>query len=196
MRRTLFVATLLALALPLSALANAGEWTADTRNGCTVWNDSPRANETVAWYGECPDGKADGRGLLKRYANGKWLARDEGQWRDGKMHGPGVQTYASGERYRGDMVDGARTGKGRQTWANGVRYEGDFVDGKPHGQGVIVFASGDRYVGAFRDGLPHGTGTAHLARLGVFTGTWTGGCFRRGDRWAYIAVPEEQCRAD
>jgi hypothetical protein len=55
---------------------------------------------------------------------GRWLNTNgdkyEGEWRDGKPSGFGVQTFASGEKYTGTWKDGKVEGQGALTAANGT----------------------------------------------------------------------------
>ena len=55
---------------------------------------------------------------------GRWLNTNgdkyEGEWRDGKPSGFGVQTFASGEKYTGTWKDGKYEGQGTIAAANGT----------------------------------------------------------------------------
>jgi len=55
---------------------------------------------------------------------GKWLNVNgdlyDGEWRDGKPNGQGIQTFASGERYTGTWKDGKYEGQGTISAANGT----------------------------------------------------------------------------
>jgi hypothetical protein len=59
----------------------------------------------------------------------------------GEMHGEGVHTLPSGERYAGTMRNnwregrGVLTGAGVSTGAGGVVYDGDFARHRPNGRG-------------------------------------------------------------
>ena len=61
-----------------------------------------------------------------RWSNctGRWLNTNgdkyEGEWRDGKPSGFGVQTFASGEKYTGTWKDGKYEGQGTIAAANGT----------------------------------------------------------------------------
>ncbi len=61
-----------------------------------------------------------------RWSNctGRWLNTNgdkyEGEWRDGKPNGFGVQTFASGEKYTGTWKDGKYEGQGTIAAANGT----------------------------------------------------------------------------
>ena len=65
-------------------------------------------------------------GSPSRWSNctGRWLNTNgdkyEGEWRDGKPSGFGVQTFASGEKYTGTWKDGKVEGQGALTAANGT----------------------------------------------------------------------------
>ena len=65
-------------------------------------------------------------GYPSRWSNctGRWLNingdKYEGEWRDGKPSGFGVQTFASGEKYTGTWKDGKYEGQGTIAAANGT----------------------------------------------------------------------------
>jgi hypothetical protein len=160
-------------ALPLSAPAapasaqppSPDSWIADSRTGCRIGNPVPQPRESVTWSGACPNGIAEGTGILQwfdddrptdRYdgelrdgwESGRGVAtstviadRYEGEWREGWRHGQGVYSFANGDRYEGDWFEGMRSGRGTMVWADGARYEGEWLDSKPNGQGVYADAA-------------------------------------------------------
>lgn len=160
---------ILALAFSLSApaIALAGEWIADAKTGCKVWNPHPSAGEAVRWSGLCKDGFAEGKGVLDWLRGNSQYERDEGVWRAGRQ-----------------------TGEGTQIWPLG-QYRGKFAESLPSGQGTLTI--GDRrYDGAFLEGKPDGSGTLTDAS-GKISGAWRGGCFNDGTRRAAIGVPLQTC---
>jgi len=173
-------------------------WSVDQRTGCWVWSAYPQPNETVHWSEGCgPDGKAAGRGVLERQfdgeteryegdlrdgkPNGRGVEtsgrgdRYEGGFRDGKWHGHGVLSWASGNRYEGAFRDGMQHGRGVLTWFNGDRYEGEWCDGMQNGKGVLAWANGDRYEGRWRNGQPNGHGVYVLPNGNRYEGEWRDG---------------------
>ena len=54
----------------------------------------------------------------------------------------GTYTYASGNKYVGQMKDGKMHGNGIFTWVSGTKYVGQMKDGKMHGQGTKTLADG------------------------------------------------------
>ena len=88
--------------------------------------------------------------------------------------------------------DGKQHGGGVAVWANGNRYEGDWKDDNKHGRGVFVWANGDRYEGDWKDNKPNGSGTATIGWK-TYSGYWTNGCFKQGDRRAAMAATLEAC---
>lgn len=73
------------------------------------------------------------------------------------------------------------------------RYEGDLVAGKFDGQGSYISADGFRYAGGWRDGRANGRGEL-TTKNGDFSGTWIEGCFRDGDRRAWVGVAASSCK--
>ncbi len=104
-----------AVSILLTFGAYAGDWIADTKTGCKVWNPRPAPGETVTWAGACKDGLAEGKGALEWRQGGNSHERDEGEWRAGRQMGEGAQTWPQGQ------------------------YKGQFADGLPHGRGVLTF---------------------------------------------------------
>lgn len=175
----------------------ASGWIADAR-GCKVANPRPGPYETIDWSGACHDGFADGKGQLRRTANGQTLLTYDGEMKAGRYSGQGVLTTASGIRYTGGFLAGVYAGQGNLdypsgssyrggfvagrfegtcvlSWANGTRYEGDCKSGRPEGSGQIEFANGDRYVGAVRASWPSGPGRYTWARGDSYEGAFLAG---------------------
>jgi hypothetical protein len=76
-------------------------WIETTNNHCKVWNPEPQINESVTWSGDCKDGYASGKGVLKWTLNGKPDIVFEGVYDKGKRNGPGVITTPEGQRFQG-----------------------------------------------------------------------------------------------
>lgn len=146
--------------------AHAGEWVADTKSGCQVWNPNPQLDKSVAWSGSCANGRAEGKGTVRWSKNGITNETDEGVWHAGRQVNNGTQSWSSG------------------------RYEGEFADGEPNGHGVLTVQK-LRYEGDFRDGKPNGVGTLTVGSQTVH-GTWKDGCLQ-GARKASIGVPLSAC---
>jgi hypothetical protein len=146
-----------------------GNWIADPKSGCKVWEVNPVPNAAISWSGGCTNGFAQGRGALQWFENGKPSDRYEGGMASGKINGRGVFTGADGDRYEGEWRDHKANGRGVYTWGNGERYEGEW-----------------------RDHLPNGYGTAIVGGQ-TFTGNWTNGCFQQGNRRSFVATTKEAC---
>ncbi len=161
---------LLFAALPAAAQAPQEGWIADARTGCRVWNPRPLPNETITWTGLCVGGLAQGRGVVQWFKDGKPGGRNEGEYRDGKRAGRGVYSAADGSSYEGEFRDGKESGRGVITWPSGKRYEGQLNDNKANGHGKYVSDNGT-----------------------VYEGTWSNGCFRQGNRRAWVGATAEEC---
>lgn len=101
----------------------------------------------------------------------------EGSFKDGKIEGYGVYTYAqTGDVYAGEWKADLKHGHGSYKFANGDRYVGQWYMGNKHGKGQFVFANGDEYVGSWRDNQMNGYGIFQLAESGDrYDGYWKGG---------------------
>ncbi|CEM15735.1 unnamed protein product [Vitrella brassicaformis CCMP3155] len=141
-----------------------------------------------------------GTGLLRSLDGDK--KRYEGEWKDGKYHGKGIE-YASFETrnqqgqletkmclvYEGDFADGKREGqKGTEYQAingqMGKVYEGEWRDNKWHGQGRELphydSSSGQRqhileYTGSWVNGKRHGEGEELTDSKVTYRGGWANG---------------------
>ncbi len=155
----------LMLAAPI---AHAGAWLADVKSGCQVWDPNPQLDETVIWSGACTKERAEGFGAAQWFKGGVRIETDEGEWRDGRQAGKGIQTWPSGS------------------------YDGELSDGEPNGRGVLTLQK-LRYEGEFRDGKPNGVGSLTTGSETV-QGNWKDGCLQGGQRNASIGVPLSACR--
>ena len=147
--------------------AQAGDWVADAKSGCRVWNPNPQLEESVVWSGSCMQGRAEGKGAVQWFKGAVPFETDEGEWRSGRQ-----------------------AGNGKQSWTNG-RYEGELAEGEPNGRGILTIQK-LRYEGEFRNGKPNGLGTLTVGNESV-RGDWKDGCLQ-GSRRASIGVPLSACR--
>ena len=80
------------------------------------------------------------------------VSKYEGNLKEGKRHGKGIETFPSGKKYEGQWRDGKRHGKGTLTYSDGQKYEGQWKNGLKHGKGTETSPDGSKYVGEFKDG--------------------------------------------
>ena len=92
--------------------------------------------------GEWKNGKRDGQGI-ERSANGAY----KGEWKEDKLHGVGTYTWANGDKYVGEWKDGRKEGQGTMTYLTGDKYTGVWNQDKRHGQGVMTFPDGREPLG-------------------------------------------------
>ncbi len=202
--RAILTAGLMLVSVPAFGQSLQHGWIADARTGCRVWSANPQPNGSVTWFGACQNGSAQQRGVVQWFLAGKPDGSGEGEPRAGEMSshvvatslmsGPGVATWANGDRYDGEWWDGNMNGHGVATWANGDRYEGEWWEGKKNGRGIQVDADGSRYDGEWRDGLPNGRGTIMLSDGDSYNGVWVNGCYRSGSQRAWFGVDRSSCR--
>ena len=117
-----------AAATPAPALDALTGWVADPKTGCKIWDAAPDPAEKITWSGKCEDGMADGDGTLQFYIGNDPAARYEGEMRNGRSDGHGVNVEPDGTRYEGGWRNNAANGQGVYTKA-GVRYEGMWFNG-------------------------------------------------------------------
>ena len=56
--------------------------------------------------------------------------------------------------YVGEYKDGKQHGHGSETYPNGKKYIGEYNDGKKHGQGTFTYPDGKKGIGKFRNDGP------------------------------------------
>ena len=138
------------------------------------WTDCV-GTDTYWWnkyVGEWKDGKRHGQGT-ETWTDGKKYV---GEYKDGKWHGKGTYTSSYGSKYVGEWKDDKRNGQGTYTYANGDKYVGEYKNAKRNGQGTYTFGDGSKYVGEHKNGLRHGQGTETDAKSGnKYVGEWKNG---------------------
>ena len=95
-----------------------------------------------------------------------------GETKNGKKHGQGTYTFASGAKYVGEYKDDLKHGQGTYTFVSGDKDIGEFKNGMYDGKGTYTFASGAKYVGEFKDGLRNGLGILTEYNGSTRSGIW------------------------
>jgi hypothetical protein len=99
------------------------------------------------YEGEIKNGKPDGQGINTSPDGTNYV----GEFKDGRPDGLGITTFHDGEKYEGEFKDGLPNGKGTETYSSGNKYVGEFKDGKKHGQGKFTIEGGPKVEGEFKD---------------------------------------------
>jgi hypothetical protein len=99
--------------------------------------------------------------------------------------------------WKGPCVDGFAHGRGPLRWfISGKLFgtdEGEFRRGKLHGFARLAFTNGMRFEGNFEDHEPNGQGTLRTENGEVYSGHWSYGCFRDGNRTKAFGVTPDTC---
>ncbi|NWI12528.1 ALS2 protein, partial [Crypturellus soui] len=161
----------------------------------TFYKD-PRFKDAM-YNGRWLSGKPHGRGILK-WADGrmysgtfrtgledgygeyrvpnKALNKDDhyvGYWKEGKMCGHGVYSYATGEVYEGCFQDNMRHGhgllrSGKLTSSSPSMFIGQWTMDKKNGYGVFDdITRGEKYMGMWQDDLCQGNGVV-VTQFGLY----------------------------
>lgn len=96
------------------------------------------APKQATYSGQTKDGKRHGTGSFT-YASG---AKYYGEWRDNKMHGEGTYFYPDGKVFEGKWEFGIRQGYGAFIYKNGNIYECNYENGKLDGPAIATMADG------------------------------------------------------
>lgn len=161
----------------------------------TFYKD-PRLKDAT-YSGRWLSGKPHGRGVLKwpdgrvysgMFRNGledgygeyripnKSLNKEDhyvGSWKEGKMCGQGVYSYASGEVFEGCFQDNMRHGhgllrSGKLTSSSPSMFIGQWTMDKKAGYGVFDdITRGEKYMGMWQDDVCHGNGVV-VTQFGLY----------------------------
>ena len=190
----LLLAILLVAGPALAQAPSPDSWIADSKTGCKIRNPAPQPRESVTWSGACPNGIAEGTGVLQWFDDDRPTDRYEGEVRDGWENGRGIATSnVIADRYEGDWRDGWRHGQGIYSFDNGDRYEGEWFEGMRTGRGTMVWADSSRYEGQWLDSKPNGQGIYTDTGDAVYAGTWSSGCFREDGRKMAVGTTLKEC---
>ncbi|KAM8904610.1 alsin isoform 2-T2 [Spinachia spinachia] len=151
----------------------------------------------ATYEGSWLNGKPDGRGVLKwpdgrmytgGFKNGledgfgefvasnKTLNKNDqylGHWKEGKMHGLGTYSYASGEVYDGSFQDSMRHGhgmlrSGKLNSSSPSVFIGRWLQDKKSGYGVFDdITKGEKYMGMWQDHIRQGNGVV-VTQFGLY----------------------------
>ena len=123
-----------------------GDWYRDEQQGHGVYHAKLGYSYDGEWLKGMPHGQGTyiGKGAKKDV----WVC----EWYEGKQHGYGKCTYASGSVYVGEWLHGKEHGNGTLTSTNGTVYSGGWRDGKKHGYGTTTDSSGKTYTGEWENG--------------------------------------------
>ncbi|HZL59839.1 MAG TPA: hypothetical protein VFC38_09065 [Stellaceae bacterium] len=99
--------------------------------------------------------------------------------------------------WSGGCANGLAQGQGVLQWFVAgkpyARYEGGYRGGKMDGQGILRWVDGTRFDGAWQDDKPNGAGTKTTPSGQVYSGNWTNGCFKQGNRMAVANALFKEC---
>ncbi len=87
-------------------------------------NSTSGSRNPACIEGDCDNG-------FGKMINTRSQERYEGEWKDGKREGRGVEYYSDGEK----------------------KYVGNFLGGKYSGNGTYFYKNGDKYVGKYKNGM-------------------------------------------
>lgn len=156
--KTLFLTLILILAVFGRSMAEIPmpepKWV-DCGNNAQLMDPNYIPGVTFTWSGSVKDGKANGKGVAKKFFNGKLCSTYEGTYVNGVREGIGTVTDNNGVVRSGTFVNGQFTGKGKLQNSDGAEYEGDFINYQMHGNGVYIQGNGSKFVGSFVNNLPY-----------------------------------------
>src|ERR1039458_1510619 len=69
-------------------------------------------------------------------------------------NGPGVYTWATGEKYDGQWKNSEREGTGEAWWSDGAYYAGTWANGKMMGFGKFVYPNKSIFIGRMINSIP------------------------------------------
>lgn len=121
------------------------------------------------YAGDFKNGRIHGPGILYYKDGGKYI----GNWDNQQRSGKGRMIFANKDEYLGEFSDNQINGQGTMNYASGNIYEGQWLDGKPNGRGLFTYANGDQYEGMFLGGQTEGRGTMRYNDGSAYEGEWS-----------------------
>ncbi|CAJ1991477.1 phosphatidylinositol-4-phosphate 5-kinase-like protein [Leishmania donovani] len=127
----------------------------------------------ATYEGSFRDGRVEGYGV---YTYAKTGDVYEGEWKADLKHGQGCYTFANGDKYTGQWYMGKKQGKGQFVFVNGNEYVGSWRRNEMNGYGLFLLASnGDRYEGYWNEGVRQGEGCLYYGNGDLYDGEWCSG---------------------
>lgn len=111
-------------------------------------------NSTIVYEGDLKDGKREGLGVQK-WPEGTIY---EGEWKNDRAQGKGKLKHRGGDVYEGEWCNDKANGFGIYINPNGGNYEGEWSNDMQHGKGHEKWPDGSSYEGEFKFGQKHGKG--------------------------------------
>ena len=124
-------------------------------------------NPNTFYYGEFNNNLRDGQHGIFVVEN---QTRYVGSWKFDVSHGMGIRTIAD-FKYNGQFMNGKSHGPGNAQYPDGSTYKGDFAIGLRHGKGVYVFAGGKgkTYAGEWVNDKMNGMGKLTYGEHGIYS---------------------------
>ena len=121
------------------------------------------------YEGNFKNNKKNGYGVEK-YTDG---SEYEGNFLDNKKSGKGIYKFSTGEIYEGNFENDLYNGEGKYTWNSEKRkYEGEFKDGIIQGRGIYTYEDGTIFNGIFEKGIKNGEGYIEFPNGEKYYGNW------------------------
>ena len=120
-------------------------------NSTNVENKGESLNKGGCFDGDCKEG-------FGKMINPRTDEKYEGEWRNGKRDGRGVEFYADGEKkYVGNFKNGKYEGNGSFFHKNGDKYVGKYKNGSMNDdKGYFIFNNNIRLVARVENNVKHG----------------------------------------
>lgn len=116
-----------------------------------VENSGESVKKGACFEGDCGNG-------FGKMINPKTEEKYEGEWKNGKRDGRGVEFYADGEKkYVGNFKNGKYDGNGSFFYKNGNKYVGKYKNGVMNDdKGYFIFNNNIRLVARVENNIKHG----------------------------------------
>ena len=123
-----------------------------------LFGDNHKGETLYRWGFDLDSGEFYKENIWKRFGDKETEPVYKGDVKNGKPNGFGVMTFPWGDKYIGEWKEGKYHGQGTETYTDGgdSMYVGEWKNGEYHGQGTYTFGKGkferNMVVGKFKDG--------------------------------------------
>ena len=126
-----------------------------------------RDSNNYSYSGEVDDIYAYGYGIfINKYVGKEY----EGEWKESKKNGIGIEKYINNTYYKGEFSNGKREGIGEYYGENNIFYEGQWKNNLMDGYGIYKFSNGSIYKGGWKNNKMDGFGILNNKNKTIYVG--------------------------
>lgn len=156
---------------PQSDSSYIGYFSNDKRIGPCKFEDK---SKEYTYKGETKLNFAGKYGIYENYGKG---LNYEGEWKNNRKNGIGIEIAKDGSLYKGEFKNGYKHGIGTYFWPDGSQYEGEWKNNLLEGYGIYKFRDGSYCSGIWLSNQINGFGKFTYPGVKYYIG-----CFKKDNK--------------